>query len=300
MKFGLKLLDQVNISHFAHIISTVTKLCSKSANDKSCILKLTTESMYFILTEFASNNAGSGGLGRSSFWMNIDPKSIFDFYIAEGKSPDENFILLEIQPDILNQTLKSNPNVKMVRIKLTKRKTTCLTVELDLHSMSSKINSRTITHDIPIKVLSTSKQNDDFQEPSIERTTLSIEMPPLKILKHMIERMKCLSDFVYLDATNKGTLTLKIEADAVSVCSYFRNLINLPVNAQANNRTLRDDNEIESSVRLSLKKLNEFINSLQFQPSKIICNFVDQRYAHFFVVHDDDLVLQYLISSVLS
>lgn len=114
MKFGLKLLDQVNISHFAHIISTVTKLCSKSANDKSCILKLTTESMYFILTEFASNNAGSGGLGRSSFWMNIDPKSIFDFYIAEGKSPDENFILLEIQPDILNQTLKSNPNVKMV------------------------------------------------------------------------------------------------------------------------------------------------------------------------------------------
>lgn len=98
----------------------------------------------------------------------------------------------------------------------------------------------------------------------------------------------------------KGTLTLKIEADAVSVCSYFRNLINLPVNAQANNRTLRDDNEIESSVRLSLKKLNEFINSLQFQPSKIICNFVDQRYAHFFVVHDDDLVLQYLISSVLS
>lgn len=73
--------------------------------------------------------------------------------------------------------------------------------------MSSKINSRTITHDIPIKVLSTSKQNDDFQEPSIERTTLSIEMPPLKILKHMIERMKCLSDFVYLDATNKGIIS---------------------------------------------------------------------------------------------
>jgi len=56
----------------------------------------------------------------------------------------------------------------------------------------------------------------------------------------------------------------------------------------------------ESSVRLSLKKLYEFVNALQFSPSKIICNFVDQRYAHFFVVHDDDLVLQYLISSVLS
>jgi len=69
--------------------------------------------------------------------------------------------------------------------------------------MSSKINSRTITHDIPIKVVS-AKQQDDFREPSIERTTLSIEMPPLKLFKHMIERMKFLGDFVILEATNKG------------------------------------------------------------------------------------------------
>ena len=114
MKFGIKILDQINITHFAHIISSITKLCAKSANEKSCILKLTTDSMYFILTEFASNNAASSGLGRTSFWMNIDPKSIFDYYIVEGKSIEENFILLELQPDVLNQTLKSNPNVKMV------------------------------------------------------------------------------------------------------------------------------------------------------------------------------------------
>jgi HUS1 checkpoint protein len=75
-----------------------------------------------------------------------------------------------------------------------------------LHSISSKISSRTITHDIPIKIVSTSKQSEDFEEPSIDKTTLSIEMPPLKLIKHMIERMKCLSDFIYLDATNKGRL----------------------------------------------------------------------------------------------
>ena len=75
-----------------------------------------------------------------------------------------------------------------------------------MFSKSSKISSRTITHDIPIKILSTSKQLEDFEEPSIERTTLSIEMPPLKLIKHMIERMKSLSDFIYLDATNKGII----------------------------------------------------------------------------------------------
>ena len=85
MKFGVKLLDSVNITHFTHIIQTVSKLCAKSAVDKSCVLKLTPDSVYFILPEFASNNIGSGGFGRTSFWISIDPKLFFDFYIVEGK-----------------------------------------------------------------------------------------------------------------------------------------------------------------------------------------------------------------------
>ena len=305
MKFGVKLLDSGNIEYFTHIVSTVSKLCSKTASDKSCALKLTTDTVYFILPEFAVNNIGSGGSGRTSFWMSIDPKSIFDFYICEGKSPDDNIIMLEIQPESLLRALKSTPNMKMVRIKLTKRQIACITVEIDLHSMSSKSNSRTITHDIPVKVISSSKQSEDFQEPNINRTTLSIQMPPIKILKHMIERMKCMSEFVYLEATNQGTLTFKIDTDAVSVCSYFRSLTNLPI---GNNRTLdrsrrvmeADDEYSLCTVRLSLKRLSDFINALQFQPNKIICNFVNNKYAHFFVVHNEDLVLQYLISSVLN
>ena len=309
MKFGVKLLDNVNITHFTHIIATVSKLCSKSANDKSCVMKLTEDSLYFILPEFASNNIGNCGTGRTSFWMSIDPKCLFDFYVSEGKSEEESIIMLEVQPESLLRTLKSSPNVKMVRIKLTKRQSPCLTIELDLHSMSSKLNSRTIVHDIPIKVISTAKLSpDDFQEPNVDRTTLSIQMPPLKLLKHMIERFKCLSDFVYLEATNKGTLTFKIEADAVSVSTFFRNLPNLPVGQDKSRANVsrakdKDDQSDEYSfctVRLSLKRLHDFVNALQFQPTKIVCNFVSQRYAHFFVIHDEDLIIQYLISSVCS
>ncbi len=114
MKFGVKLLEQVSITHFTHIISTVSKLCAKSATDKSCVLKLTEDHMYFILPEGAGNNIGSGGSGRTSFWMSIDPKSLFDFYVTEGKSVEENFIMLEMQPESLFRTLKSSPNIKMV------------------------------------------------------------------------------------------------------------------------------------------------------------------------------------------
>jgi HUS1 checkpoint protein len=324
MKFGAKILDSINISHFTHVISTTSKLCAKSSSDKSCVLKLTPDSMYFILPEFASNNAGNMGVGRTSFWMSLDPKNIFEFYVCEGKSDEENFILLEIQPESLFRALKSSPNIKMVRIKLTKRQLPCITVELDLYSITSKVSSRTITHDIPVKVISTNGgggNEEEFQEPDVSRTTLSIQLPPLKLIKHMIERMKCLHEFVFLESTNKGTLTLKIEADAVSVCSYFRNLHNLPIDSNTsanfqNNKTRRksadmsvlngDENQQQQdeysfcSVRLSLKRLSDFINALQFQPTKIICNFVNHRYAHFFVVHDEDLLLQYLVSSVLA
>jgi HUS1 checkpoint protein len=325
MKFGAKILDSINIAHFTHIISTVSKLCAKSSSDKTCVLKLTADSIYLILPEFASNNAGNGGMGRTSFWMSIDPKNIFEFYVCEGKSPDENFILLEVQPESLLRALKSSTNIKMVRIKLTKRQSPCITVELDLYSITSKISSRTITHDIPIKVISTSKLSDnEFQEPDVSKTTLSIQMPPLKLIKHMIERMKSLNEFVYLEATNKGALTLKIEADAVSVSTYFRNLNNLPIDSSDHNQTRvanstrklssnndtanQEDEENQQnedeysfcSVRLSLKRLSDFVNALQFQPTKIICNFFNHRYAHFFVVHDNDLLLQYLISSVLA
>ncbi len=116
MKFGVKLLDTVSITHFTHIIATISKLCAKSSNDKSCMLKLNEDQMYFILSEFAANNVGNCGTGRTSFWMNIDPKSLFEFYVAEGKTPEDNFIILEIQPESLLRTLKSSPNIKMVSL----------------------------------------------------------------------------------------------------------------------------------------------------------------------------------------
>jgi HUS1 checkpoint protein len=287
-----------NINHFTQIVATVSKLCSKGKNDKSCIMKLTTENIYFILPESTNTLTESTTIGRSSFWLSIETNSLCDFYICEGKSSGENFILLEIQPEVLLRALKSSQNLKMVKIKLTKRQTTCLTVELDIKSMIStaRVNTRTITHDIPTKVISTSKASiEDFNEPSIGNANLSIHLPQLKLFKHMLERMKNLSDFVILQATNKGTFTLKIEAEAASVSSYFTNLQNLKVPNQDEDE---NDEDVSVSIRLSLKKMNDFVAALQFNPSKMICNFVDRKYAHFFVIHNEDTVLQFLISSI--
>ena len=89
MKFGVKLVDQASINHFTHVVATVSRLCSKSANDKSCVLKMNPEEMYFILTEFASNGITNIGAGRTSFWLVCGLLFLFIFllkFIVESTS----------------------------------------------------------------------------------------------------------------------------------------------------------------------------------------------------------------------
>ena len=218
--------------------------------------------------------------------MCIDPIKLFDLYICEGKSKEDNFIILELEPDNLHKALKSAQNIRTIRLKLCKRQTPCLSVELDLPSISTlKTHSRIITHDISVRVVSSKSFN--FEEPSIQNANLSINLPQIKLLKHMLERFKCLSDYIYLQATQTGELILKCETSLITINTYFKELECLTVQEPLD----------AISVRLNIKKLYEFVNALQLQPNKLICNFINDKYAHLFFIHNN-VILQYIIASV--
>lgn len=290
MKFGVKLIDIDNIEQFTEIVATVSRLCSKGSCGKTCIIKLNKDSICFVLPEFASNQLLPDNPGRVSFWMKIDALLLFDFYIFEGKSAEKSTIMIEILPENLYHVLKSSPNVKNIKLKLANKQSICLSIEIEYCGISMKSKSRTVSHDIPVKIISSSfLAIKDFQEPNLTNSSLSIQLPCLKTLKHMIERMKAMGDFINIEATKKGDLTLKIQTDCVSVSCFFKNL---PVQVQ--------NNECNSySLRLSIKRMSEFINGLHIKPDKIICNFVKNKYAHFLVIHNENMVLHYLISSIL-
>lgn len=290
MKFGAKLIGFDNIEKFTEIVATVSKFCTKGSSGKTCILKLSQDSICFVLPEFASNQMLLDNPGRVSFWMHLDALLLFDFYIFEGRSPQKNSIMIEFLPENLFHVLKSNQNVKNLKLKLANKHSVCLSIEIEYCGISMKSKSRTVNHDIPVKIISSSflaiKQ---LQEPNLNNFTLSIEMPCLKTLKHMIDRMRAMGDYINLKVTKKGELTLKIKTDYVSVSSFFKNL---PVQVK--------NNELNFfSLRLSIKRLSDFINGLHIKPNKIICNFIENKYAHFLVIHDENMVLHYLISSIL-
>jgi hypothetical protein len=53
---------------------------------------------------------------------------------------------------------------------------------------------------------------------------VSIQLPALKLLRTVAERMKALSSYIVLLANHEGTLILKVETPEATVSTHFKNL----------------------------------------------------------------------------
>lgn len=64
----------------------------------------------------------------------------------------------------------------------------------------------------------------DYEEPSFTDFHVTIEMPKLKILKTIVERMKTLSQTITVSAAKSGILTLQIRTNLVTLGAHFGDL----------------------------------------------------------------------------
>ncbi|KAK2176299.1 hypothetical protein NP493_672g01017 [Ridgeia piscesae] len=259
---------------------------------KTCTLRLTTTKLYFILSEKVVN----GGI---AIWCELTQGHFFNEYNMDGYSEEFNEIYLDLTPDNLLRSLKSSQNAKSIKIKLTKKHAPCLTFEVELPSLSS--NSRLVTHDIPVNVIP-HRLWDDYKEPDMPDFDVSIYMPPLKLLRSVVDRMKNLSNFVLLSANQRGQMKVKVQTDLVTVTTYFNDLDH-PTwrrddsQSQEDRGSLQRDPAQFAEVHVDIRKLAQFLSSQQVNPLKVICNIVDNRIAHFFLLHED-VSLQYFMPVV--
>ncbi|XP_060103754.1 checkpoint protein HUS1 isoform X2 [Heteronotia binoei] len=212
MRFRAKIVDVGCLNHFTRTINTITKLT------KACALRLTVDKLYFILNDRVAN----GGVGM---WCELCQGNFFDEFQMEGVAAEHNEIYLELTPENLARALKAAQNAKAVKIKLTNKHCPCLTVAVELPSLSS--SSRIVTHDIPARVIPR-KLWSDFSEPIIPDFDVSIYLPALKTMKSIVERMKNISNSIVIEANRNGDMNLKIETELVSVTTHFKELGNPP------------------------------------------------------------------------
>ncbi|XP_075442560.1 checkpoint protein HUS1 isoform X2 [Ascaphus truei] len=283
MRFRCKVVDVSCLNHFTRVVNTITKLT------KSCTLRLTVNNLYFIVTDKVAN-------GGVSMWCELCQGNFFDEYQMEGVSADQNDIYLELIPENLTRALKTAQNAKTVKIKLTNRHCPCLTVAVELPSLSS--SSRIVTHDIPVCVIPRRLWND-FREPSVPDFDVSIYLPALKTMKCVVERMKNLSNFIVIEANRNGEINLKIDTDLVSVSTHFKDLGNPPwVSDDASQSSTQDrDPSSMAEARVDIRKLLQFLAGQQVNPTKAICNIVHKRMVHFILLHED-VSLQYFIPAL--
>ena len=176
MKFRARMIEQLAVKKFYSIVVTMGKMA------KMCVLRLTADKMFFILTD----QSVSGG---PAVWAEIDQESFFNEYNIEGVSSDQNEIYLEFSPDKLAKTLNSlrTGQTRSVKVKLTKKNDTpCLTFEVEMMG-APLVSSRTCVHDFPVIVLPR-KLWSDFREPGLPQFDVSICLPEMKRLKHLLER----------------------------------------------------------------------------------------------------------------
>ncbi|KAM4029391.1 checkpoint protein HUS1 isoform 3-T3 [Anomaloglossus baeobatrachus] len=231
MRFRCKVVDVSCLNHFTRVVNTITKLT------KSCTLRLAANNLYFILTDKVAN-------GGVSMWCELCQANFFDEYQMEGVSAEQNDIFLELVPENLSRALKTAQNAKAVKIKLTNKHCPCITVAVELPSLSS--TSRIVTHDIPVSVIPRRLWND-FKEPTVP-------------------------DFDVIEANRNGEINLKIETDLVSVSTHFKDLGNPPwvSDESSQNSTQERDQDTMSEARVDIKKLLQFLAGQQVNPNKAI------------------------------
>jgi len=278
MKFKATSTSIENIHQFMNVLNTLNKILKK------CVIRLTSNKMFFILP----NQITNGGV---SMWCELKQENFFDLYQMEGMTKKQNEIYLEIVAENICRALKSANNAKCLKVKLTKKQVPCLTFEIELPSLMS--SSRAVTHDIPVHVIPRQSWKD-YQEPEMPNFHVCLCMPPLSKLKNITERLKNLSHYLKICGNQKGYMMLQVETELVTARTSFQGL-EVPEFDEDSQAPSKSWNPEEfACARIDIKKFSQFLCGQQINPYKVICNIIHNQAVHFFIVHDN-LSLQYFI-----
>ncbi|KAB0379892.1 hypothetical protein FD755_007676 [Muntiacus reevesi] len=256
---GAKIVDTACLNHFTPC--------------QTCTLRISRDKLNFIL----SDRVATGGV---SMWCELEQENFFSEFQMEGVSTENNEIYLELTPENLSRALKTAQNARALKIKLTNKHFPCLTICIELLSMSS--SSRVVTHDIPVKVIPR-KLWKDLQEPTVPDAD------------SVVEKMKNISNHLIIEASLNGELNLKIETGLVCVTTHFKDLGNPPLASE--NASQDRNSEQMAEVHIDIRKLLQFLAGQQVNPTKATCNIVKNKIVHFDLLHED-ASLRYFIPAL--
>mmetsp|Transcript_24142 Transcript_24142/g.33855 ORF Transcript_24142/g.33855 Transcript_24142/m.33855 type:complete len:277 (-) Transcript_24142:31-861(-) len=271
MRFKARVLnDRINL--FIKVVTTVQKI------SKECVLLMSERKLQFILTSEITD-------GGVQVWSGINAASIFEDYKIE--SLNQNEIALEINLDHLQRALKSAQYAQEISVKLTKKNgLPFLSVIIEVQTTQQM----TIVQDVPVVLLS-QQQLAQYAEPQLPDPEVHILMPSLKLLRHVIEKMKNVCDHLTIFANMAGELKFKVETDMVTIQTSYSNLEHPQIEGKSPPRM---NSEHKAEVKVDIKKFSKFLFSYQVTPLNVICCIVEGRAVVLHVLLDDLYITYYI------
>ncbi|KAF9477730.1 cell cycle checkpoint [Pholiota conissans] len=251
----------VNVATFFRIVQAIEKL------QKTCIIKFTETNMHII----CNNDNNEGGI---QVWSQIKVNSLFNDYRIQSNANNE--ITMAMSSEALLAALKSpSSNTSLdgeeVIMKLAKKNEHAL-LSFEISGMSRVGHGMRIVHDVKINVL---KPVDvaKLTEPLCPTPDLHILLPPLALLRTIVDRLRPMSDLLAFQANNNKRLLLAIRNDSVSVETEWNDCQN-PAAAEdegnGDDEEPRDPNKMYS-VCISTRSFLKFLNIHVVSTTTIAC-----------------------------
>ncbi|CAG9122304.1 unnamed protein product [Plutella xylostella] len=291
MKFRAVMIDAGPMREFTNIVSTISKLC------KECVLRLSSDQLYFIVSDENS------GPAPPILWCEIPQAMFFSEYQMVGLDEEHKDIYLGISSASLARSLTTLKSAKSLKLKLTKKQCPCLTLEIEVPS-STSLQTRHVTHDIPVAVIPR-KMWSDFQEPTIPKPDITIELPTLKQVRTTIERMKSMASEVTVRAAAAGRLALQIRTDMATVATRFKGLrveaFEGPIDHSDSESESQTNEDISTTCycRVDAKKLSMFLSSEQISHNRTLCSIVHKKLLILSLHTEENVTLQCFITGIV-
>ncbi|XP_020295286.1 checkpoint protein HUS1 isoform X2 [Pseudomyrmex gracilis] len=246
---------------------------------KYCVLRLTPDEVCF--------NVGDERI--PVLWAVLSQQYFFTEYLMSGVTQEENEIYLEFDASMFARSLNSlRVMAKSVKIKLTNKRQPCLTFDIDLSSLA--VESRQCVHDVPVRLIPR-KEWSEHKMPDIPEFDISVEAPQLKRLRHIVERIKNMSNQITLIANKTGALVIKAEMDLATVSTHFKEL-------QVWESKEEDANDISATV--STKKLAMFLSWDILHPDSVKCNILENKMVKLTLDVGEHVRMHYFIPAIVS
>ncbi|XP_076684723.1 hus1-like checkpoint clamp component [Andrena cerasifolii] len=272
MKFRCRMVDVIAMRDFTNIVNIISRLT------KQCTLRLTPNVVSF-----------SVGHDRVSMvWAELNQSHFFSEYVMNGVTEEQNEIYLELDATMLARSLGSlRMTAKSVKIKLTNKRQPCLTLEIELPSLS--IESRQCLHDVPVRVIPR-REWAEHQAPNIPEFDISVDMPQLKHVRNIVERMKNMSPRLTLCADKSGVFVLRIDTDSATVSTYFQDLQVWSCS--------QENGDEKVSATVDIKKFFMFLAWDVVHPDGVKCNILRDRMLNLYLHLSDYLKIHYFIPAM--